>query len=233
MCDYLLPANIKACIIIIITDQLFNQMESVNHFQIQDSEKVVLFWTKFFGIVDYNVGLGKKPFAGCPVSNCRTTSDRNLINRSDALIFHSADVKLNDMPTIRRAEQRWIWFNYESPNTTSIYTLNEISINIINWTMTYRTDSDVYLGYDLVQSEETFSKLPHLFNQMDKKFTNRNVEAWRPLVRGKTKKVAWFVSHCWTDSHRENFAIQLQAFIDVDIYVPCGQLRCPPGTDCC
>ena len=212
---------------------LFYQLLGIG--QITDTEKVVFYWTTFFGTDHYGAGLGTTPFEGCPVSACRTTRDRRLLNRSDAVIFHIIDMELTDMPTIRRADQRWIFYSMEAPNFTP--NILKGLANVFNWTMTYRTDSDVYLGYDMVQSEETFVKFPQLRLMGSKanitKTANRTVERWRPLVRGKTKKVAWFVSHCWTAGKREKYVDQLKKYIDVDVYGWCGDLKCPHGTDCC
>ena len=182
------------------------------------------------------MGLGTYPFIGCPVSNCRTTSDRSLLDRSDAVIFHPINMDLNDMPppATRKADQRWIFYNLESPNFTP--NIFKGLSNVFNWTMTYRMDSDVYSGYDLVQSEETLSKFSHLAGSLANiKTANRTPEIWRPLIQNKKKKVAWFVSHCWTASRREKFVSQLRQFIDVDIYGQCGELRCPRGrgAECC
>lgn len=42
----------------------------------------------------------------------------------------------------------------------------------------------------------------------------------------KTKKVAWFVSNCFTINKRSEFAKKLSEFIEVDIYGLCGDLSC-------
>lgn len=35
---------------------------------VSEKDKVILFWTPFFGSLEYNVGYGRKPFKNCPVS---------------------------------------------------------------------------------------------------------------------------------------------------------------------
>ena len=40
-----------------------------------DSSKLVLFWTSFFGEADARGTLGKRLFAGCPVTQCEATND--------------------------------------------------------------------------------------------------------------------------------------------------------------
>jgi hypothetical protein len=44
----------------------------------------------------------------------------------------------------------------------------------------------------------------------------------KDYAQTKTKKVAWFVSHCETSSHRELYAKELVKHIDVDIFGGCG-----------
>lgn len=43
---------------------------------------------------------------------------------------------------------------------------------------------------------------------------------------GKTKMVAWFVSHCKSRNYREDYVKVLQKHIKVDIYGKCGPLNC-------
>ena len=44
---------------------------------------------------------------------------------------------------------------------------------------------------------------------------------------GKTKMVAWFVSHCYTQSRREKYVSLLRQYIPVDIYGGCYTHKCP------
>jgi Fucosyltransferase, N-terminal len=98
--------------------------------------KRILFWTTFFGVVDFYVGLGRIGFKNCPVSDCETTNQRQLLSDSDAIIFHGRDLNRLDLPNIRSADQRWIFLLYESPLNTPdfIAYFNDM----FNWTMTYR-----------------------------------------------------------------------------------------------
>ena len=108
-------------------------------FQIPQKGKVILFWTNFFESKDFYVGLGDKPFRLCRENistGCLTTTDRRLLNRSDAVIFHIRDLDLEDMPALRLPHQRWIFYLMESPNHTPNILLN--LADTFNWTMTYR-----------------------------------------------------------------------------------------------
>ena len=85
--------------------------------------KIILFWTKYHGSASFDFGLGSRPFetAGCRVSNCKTTTDRLLLNESHAIIFHSENLNISDMPPVRFDHQRWIFYSFTSPvNLTPI-----------------------------------------------------------------------------------------------------------------
>ncbi|EYB89759.1 hypothetical protein Y032_0228g2882 [Ancylostoma ceylanicum] len=47
-----------------------------------------------------------------------------------------------------------------------------------------------------------------------------------PLIYGKTKGAAWFVSNCHTYSSRETYVAELQKVFQVDQYGSCGPLKC-------
>jgi hypothetical protein len=81
----------------------------------------------------------------------------------------------------------------------------------INWTMTYRLDSDVVEPYGKI--------LPH-----------QTQVSWTPKVTltEKQKEVAWIVSKCNTSSNREGYVQQLSQYINVDIYGACGTMKCIP-----
>lgn len=80
----------------------------------------------------------------------------------------------------------------------------------INWTATYREDSDIVTPYE-----------KWVYN--DGKISQRNK---RNYAFGKSKKVAWFVSNCVTTNRRLDYALELQKHINVDIYGRCGPLEC-------
>ena len=83
---------------------------------------------------------------------------------------------------------------------------------LYNMTASYRTDSTIVTPY----------KKWHYDNEtVDIKKQSRN------FAIGKTKQVAWFVSHCKTPNNRLQYAEELQKFISVDIFGECGTKKCP------
>ncbi|KAI1285068.1 Alpha-(1,3)-fucosyltransferase C [Halotydeus destructor] len=173
----------------------------------------ILLWTPFFGVKDY-----VKPIAdyGCDYSNCQFTFDRNQLNRSDAIIFHVRDTDLNDLPQYRDAHQRWALLHHEAPPHTPRATLHGLN-GLINWTITYRLDSDIVLTPKLIKKS---NPLP------DASASDQ--------AQKKSRMIAWFVSNCNTPSHREDFVTELRKTIPVDIYGDCGPFQCQPkmSTDC-
>ena len=102
-------------------------------------EQLILIWTKIFGEEITHVNIHK----GCPepFNRCRMTTDRSLIEESDAVIFHARDINFtDDMPTFRSAEQRWGFFFMESPiHTGQEEEFRNLSPKFrFNMTLTYR-----------------------------------------------------------------------------------------------
>lgn len=83
----------------------------------------------------------------------------------------------------------------------------------INWTSTYRHDSDIVAPY------EKWAYYDPLVTKVEKLHRN--------YAENKTKKVAMFVSNCITRNNRLAYANELAKYISVDIYGVCGKLVCP------
>ncbi|KAG8193811.1 hypothetical protein JTE90_029545 [Oedothorax gibbosus] len=175
--------------------------ESVNLMQ---ASKTILLWTKFFGVTNY---VPEYTSLGCPVQKCFVTSNRDYLNKSDAVIFHLRDMNVDDMPPWRIQSQIWILLHHESPPHTPDILKN--MGEMFNWTATYRYDSEIFLS--------------PVVRKMDKE-----VSVAQHHNRYKKKMVAWLVSNCHTPSKREDFVEELQKHIPVDIYGTCGTMLCMP-----
>ncbi|ELU08205.1 hypothetical protein CAPTEDRAFT_110767 [Capitella teleta] len=180
----------------------------VLHTDEEHKVKVILLGNSFWG--DWEVGVGKETFfrLNCPVSNCEITQDKS--RSVDAVLFHAHD--LDEHPPRlghRPHHQRWVFFMLESPG----WSVNRNYMKwkgLFNWTMTYRTDSDVRLFYGQVKPRED---------------TGKQRSGWSALVK-KRRPVAWVVSNCRTQSRREEYVKRLQKWIDVDVYGRCGNFTC-------
>lgn len=177
----------------------------------------ILFWTTIFG--EWFSGLSKggtaelrywAPFWGC-ADRCYIANDRRTLAISDAVVFYACDLNASDLPARRAPGQKWVLWSLEPPTSCDMSPLVPMK-TAINWTMTYRRDSDVLDAYAAV----TARKRPASYS------FDRLKERW---MHKKTMAV-WPVSHCDTFGKREDFVEELQRHIHVDVYGKCGNYSC-------
>lgn len=183
-------------------------------------------------------GFGREPFvnAGCKVTNCIATDDRQRFNESDGVIIHAGDYQEEDLPTYRFPNQRFIFLLFETlPGAAFLPCFSRR--NYFNWTMSHRRDSDIYVGkpYGALRRLSS-SKLikqwpPKLKNGQRSPKPAALMNQKYPQLANRTKLVAWFNSHCPTHSKREDYIKKLTEFVPVDIYGKCGPLECLPRND--
>nr|XP_046912784.1 glycoprotein 3-alpha-L-fucosyltransferase A-like [Dermatophagoides farinae] len=155
------------------------------------------------------LSMGRQRFIDdhCPVDACFIMANKALIDQADAVIFKDRFIwPSKGRPSMK---QIWILFLLESPLHTQVF--SSLPANVINWTATYRHDSDIVAPY-----AKFFA-----YNNNNFKHQTKN------YAKGKTKKVAWFVSNCGAKNKRLEYARELSRYIDVDIYGSCGQHKCP------
>ena len=240
--------NVMSCIV----KKTF-QIESIDISS--SSYKVILYWTKYFSWNDFGVGTGRTPFlkAQCVGEDdgrraaCLTTTDRSLLNHSDAILFHARDLDPDDLPPPgwRRPHQNYIFFNYESPVHTDLAKLRLHFGNYFNRTMTYRRNSDIVSlqPYGRIKCAEAS---PPACVDFPRTSSGQVQEASGPAdpaanrggpvldLTWKNRAAAWFVSNCQTNSRRELLVRNLSHYIPVDVYGNCeGGSKCSQhGDDC-
>ncbi|XP_045215802.2 alpha-(1,3)-fucosyltransferase fut-5-like isoform X2 [Mercenaria mercenaria] len=161
-------------------------------------------WLNIKNVNDY---LAKK----CPYWNCIMTETRHFFERNDALIFNTMESLQNLSQLLfyqRPSKQVWVFFQMEPPTRINIERLkNKIFHNSMNWSWSYRLNSDI------------FRPIRTLAKQND--FIKRDYAA---IFKRKTKMAAWVVSHCQTQSLRETFVSRLvREGISVDIFGSCSK----------
>ncbi len=181
--------------------------------------------------------------AQCPNSGqftCMTTHDRGFFNQSDAILFHGRNLDPNDLPPPgwRRPHQHFIFVIYESPVNTDLELLGRHFNNYFNRTMTYRRDSDIVNLYLYGQIKCTKTSSSSNCQDFPRNRGGNFQESYLPQVpvkidlSQKNRTVAWFVSHCATNSSREFLVNTLSRYIPVDIYGKCSNISCTTEEAC-
>ena len=186
--------------------------------------KTILIWNGRTKIELDVFGNGREIFDHCPIRDCFITRNKSfqLLEDFDAVIINIPTFARFHFPSNgpRRREQRYVFFSQEAP---AYMGEDPAKFNgFFNWTMTYQTNSDVPYTYGRV--------VPLKTAPVD---ANQTVEYMRQAGRqgpnyatGKTKLVAWFTSHCYTQSRREKYVSLLRKYVKVDIYGGCYMMNC-------
>ncbi|KAE8295244.1 Alpha-(1,3)-fucosyltransferase 4 [Larimichthys crocea] len=173
-----------------------------------NSPVTILIWTQPFG-----------HYSSLPdcselyqIDQCTLTDDARAYLHADAVIVHHREVatgKADLPPEPRPRAQKWIWMNFESPTHTHRLRYFE---GVFNLTMTYRTDSDIFVPYG------------YLFR--NKGVQNHFVHPLRVPTRSRLHRprlVVWVVSN-WSESHaRVAFYYSLSRYIRVDVFGRAGR----------
>jgi hypothetical protein len=121
-----------------------------------------------------------------------------------------------------------------------------------NITVTYKSDSDFIVDYtpfkdfnDILNDRIYITE----FNKLTNSTNNNPILSFNNIYLNKNNHknkatIVWFVSHCETNSKREDFVLELMNYIKVDIYGnclnyfknslkhPCGDLKKENVDDC-
>lgn len=150
-------------------------------------------------------------FALYQINGCALTDDWRAYLQADAVIIHHREVAAGYVelpPEPRPLAQKWIWMNYESPTHTPRLWRFE---GVFNLTMSYRTDSDIFLPYGYLIPRE----------RKDRGRLNRYAQPLHTPSRShlvRPRLVAWVISN-WSESHaRVAFYYQLRRYIKVDVF---------------
>jgi len=225
-----------------------------------EESKLILVWTEYqmIGKDIYSTIFSRISNNECPVSNCRFTTDRSLINQSEAVIFHMPNLHWENYtyPQYRDPSKPWIFMTYESATNVRQRSSNWGRYPPINWhkinhvfnrTMTFRKDSDVTVRHGYVEKRKTpltDSELSQLYSQEPlADFSNYTYLHYRDYGNITQAPIAWFVSHCNAHSGRDKYIQWLRRWIGVDVYGKCGNKKCgevkniqhkySPGQDHC
>ena len=148
-------------------------------------------------------------FNDCP-SRCQFVKHKGVIEweKAEYVLFYGPDVR--GPPPRKPRGQTWIYYNREPPTTSPRM---DNWTDVINWTVTYRRDSDVMFPWGLFRKGTPSNNIP-LFNDTD----------W-----SMKRLVLWLVSNCITHSKRESYVNLMESVIKVDKFGKCGKINslCP------
>ncbi|XP_076823058.1 4-galactosyl-N-acetylglucosaminide 3-alpha-L-fucosyltransferase 9-like isoform X1 [Clavelina lepadiformis] len=154
----------------------------------QPAGELLLFWGRRWG------GKESWPPEGYKFGKCVATYERKYISKARAVIFHFTTLNDKDFPwTYYRAnDQLYIFWNAETPGAVRKELSNagtDVALfesGFFNWSMTYRTDADVYWGYGYRGD---------LLN-----YVSRGKDAVDIIIKSKKKLAVWITSNCkYTD----------------------------------
>nr|XP_053629287.1 uncharacterized protein LOC128686407 [Cherax quadricarinatus] len=206
--------------------------------------KIILFWDQWFG-GDWSNRFGTTTSSGlreegCPSWRCNFTYDHSLLGQAHAVLFRALAYPWESLPTQRvPREQRWVLVDVEAPPSQAF---SRQASSLLNWTMTYHTQSDVvaFNGYFLSLGASLRPLRPNQMSEHGeavgrlKKALARGVTleevlgpSWVTYVN-KPRVVAWMSGHCSTRSKREQYVAKLKQYLSVDTYGECGRLKCGP-----
>ncbi|CAK8682493.1 unnamed protein product [Clavelina lepadiformis] len=111
------------------------------------SRTYILFW-------DHPWSVPTEGFSEGNMGGCTGTYDRSKLPEAGAVVFHYSNLDRESMPWkhYRDPEQIFVFFSHESPSYVIFgehrHVMTKFDDHFINWTMTYRKDSDVFAPYE-------------------------------------------------------------------------------------
>ncbi|CAI5443011.1 unnamed protein product [Caenorhabditis angaria] len=192
----------------------------------QDQKKVLIYAaTKFFT----EPITSQRFLAHCPEKRefCRISEDFQHFSKADAVVFHNADYNQEAQINVlshRNPKIPYVLWSLESPSN-DVFRPGK---DIINWTMTYRTDADIWAPYGHIEKKSdssTEKRLTEIF--LRKKIYNiffsleMDLEA---IWSSKTlKKTTFLVSNCFARNRRMEIVKNMKNNgMEIDIWGSCG-----------
>jgi len=226
-------------------DAVFREMFDVNEDDdVTKTKKTILFWNSYWHWGHFKMGVGNRGFSQCSFSNCYTTTMKSKLLKNprvivNAVIFHGVGLNKEEVKGIKKIRKMlpeknqgvdplFILFMLESPKGSDLQ--DPIFDDFFNLTFTYRKNADISRPYGVFIDKHT--EEPIDFTKIEYQ-TNGQNEAEGGLSN-KTKDIAWLVSHCDTESRREDYVQalkKLNSTLKIDTYGECGSLELPKPED--
>lgn len=171
----------------------------------------------------------------CEYQNCYLTNEPEFLDDVtdfDVVMFNAVGVRRKqvNIPPKRSQHQKYVFCSQESSTN---YALTTDYDDFINWTWTYKLNSDIVCPYIAVRNKagDLIGPKPDM-NWMKPSEMKPTSKIIKHKLRHKKIAAAWFVSHCGARSLRLDFVRRLNIELAkyghrVDVYGECGNLTCP------
>ncbi|XP_034830383.2 4-galactosyl-N-acetylglucosaminide 3-alpha-L-fucosyltransferase FUT6-like isoform X1 [Maniola hyperantus] len=202
---------------------LNNSVEASKQIEIRQARTFVVLiwkywkWLESRHVYSFNNTRESDPLGDCSVKNCKFTGNDDEFPTADAVVVH---IQKGVFPNVekRNRNQRWIFLSDESPvNAFSMATtrpkLSELA-HTFNWSMTYRSDSDVPVPYG-----RTIALQKPILSGITKDSLSTLVPYWN--IKNWDVLVAILISNCGV-SRRMEYLNQLEEHMAVDVYGKCS-----------
>ncbi|CAK5022272.1 unnamed protein product [Meloidogyne enterolobii] len=209
-------------------------------------QPLILIWNTYYGENFLKYWSINNLTEQCPYK-CHYSDDRNLERNATVLFFHIRD-KVDPLPKQRSPKQLYTFFVIESPPHTWDWG-RYFPRNFFNITMTYRSDSDVNVPYDMFESynKEDVKNGGINLNEIwtEKEVIDKNVFNLQIIfslkffillkidnkIDKKEKLTLQFVTNCKTNSRREKYIEELKKYTEITQMGGCvGKKDC--GREC-
>ena len=170
----------------------------------------------------------------CPVHECYITNDWKNFNNTDVIVFHMYASDWNTwIPNHKEQNQIWVFSHIESPRNTHIeHDPQKMRIyqEKMNWSASYRRDSNFYVPYGLYISNELIFQ----WNISNWRF----VSIYQNRQNIQKKLVTAMISNCNNQNKRMDLIQELRKYVLVDNLssnLKCSTVtwKCPKFTDHC
>ncbi|GFO12051.1 glycoprotein 3-alpha-l-fucosyltransferase a [Plakobranchus ocellatus] len=166
---------------------------------------------RLFKLFDYNAipwhqHADYYKFSECRYSRCEFTTNSL---KADLLMVNAARLKQKPLPP-RRRDALLLMYTKEPPTFKKFRFLNRTELmGSVNWSRCIYADSTFRAHYyNIIKRDPPVDK------------------DYNAIFNRKRHQVAWFVSHCATQSRREEYVRRMSSEIDVDIFGGCGTKTC-------
>ncbi|XP_033726430.1 glycoprotein 3-alpha-L-fucosyltransferase A-like [Pecten maximus] len=126
---------------------------------------------------------------------------------ADIVIWQGTETPL--YPPRKYINQTWVFHSMEPPPLHAYTT--KLWDGLINWTISYRRDSDFYSPYGI------FRTVP-----------NNTIPSADDALSNWSERSAllWFVSNCYVSSSRSEYVAEIEKYLNIDVYGRCGKNTC-------